>query len=161
MFSEHLQGSVSGHSKILENRSQGILSDPGWPSFPNSLSPRDDSCLHSSGGRQALCLLLFVCLGEAPDISLLFHSPLTLRSMAAPWGLCLRFSCDPSLPVTKGCLREQALGWQTSPMPGILAAAALPALGMDRAWLWKLAWGPGRLLGACCVPGSVLFGDGD
>lgn len=77
--------------------------------------------------RQALYLLLFVCLGEAPDISLLSPSPLTLRSTAAPCGLRLRFSSDPSLPVTKGCLREQALGRQASPAPGVFAAA-LPAL---------------------------------
>lgn len=84
-----------------------------------------------------MCLPFFVCLGEAPDISLLFHSPLTLRSTAAPWGPCLRLSSDPSFPVTKGCLREQALGWQTSPVPGMLAAA-LRALGIDRAWLCRL-----------------------
>lgn len=48
LLSEHLQGSDSGRSKNLENRSQGILSDPGWPSFQNSLSPPGDSCLHSS-----------------------------------------------------------------------------------------------------------------
>ena len=48
VLSEHLQGSGSGRSKNLENRSQGILSDPGWPSLPNSPSPPGDSCLHSS-----------------------------------------------------------------------------------------------------------------
>lgn len=51
--------------------------------------------------RQALCPLLFVCLGEEPDISLVFHSPLTLRSTAAPCGLCLRFFSDPSFPSQK------------------------------------------------------------
>lgn len=64
--------------------------------------------------RRALCPAFFVYLGEAPDISLLFYSPLTLRSTATPWGPCLRLSSDPSLPVTKGCLREPSLGWQTS-----------------------------------------------
>lgn len=112
--------------------------------------------------RQALYLLLFVCLGEAPDISLLFHSPLTLRSTAAPCGLCLRFSSDLSLPVTKGCLREQALGWQTSPTPGVFAAALPALLGWTEC---GFADWPGAA--ACCWAVSpacllcVLVSDGD
>ena len=106
--------------------------------------------------RRALCPPLFVCLGEAPDISLLFYSPLTLRSTAAPWGPRLRLSSDPSLPVTKGCLREQALGWQPSPLPGMLAAA-LRVLGMDRVWLCTLAQDSSRLVGSySCEPAACV-----
>lgn len=60
VLSEHLQGSGSGYGRNVENRSQGITADPGWPSLSDSLSPPGDRCLHSTRGR--LCVSRSLCV---------------------------------------------------------------------------------------------------
>lgn len=92
-----------------DSRWQDILSDPGWPSFPNCMSPLlvTSVCRGSGVG--------FVCAGEVLTRACVSQSS-DLKQHLAPWSLSVsEVFLGSSLPCLRCCLREESVGRQPPP----------------------------------------------